>query len=124
MSEFYTIYLTIVTEDQDKKINAERTAEDIQRELGAGWEIQNIDIYQKFEHAFKIEFKASNIDGPPESINHLAITLTDRLVSPWLLYFDKDAQLLELIFNKHENTRTERSEFKVIKWAHLQIVRQ
>lgn len=124
MSECYSIYLTIVTEDQDNKIHAERTAEDIQRELGAGWEIQHIDIYQKFEHAFKIEFKASNIDGRPESINHLAVTLADRLVSPWTLYFDKDAQLLELIFNKHENSRTERSEFKVIKWAHLQIVRQ
>jgi hypothetical protein len=121
MDEFKNLMLTIVTENQNQKINAEKLAVLLQIELGKGWEIQNIEEYSKFENSFKIELKA-NIKGLHYyELNHLAISLADKLVSPWLVYFDNDDNSIELIFNKDQNTRSRRTEFDVIKWGQLQI---
>jgi hypothetical protein len=123
MSELQNICLTIVTENQTQKIKAEKLSELLQNELGDNWEILNIDKYDKFENSYKIELKKTIIESQQDKINHLAIILTDKLVSPWLLYFDKDENCIELIYNKDENTRIRQSEFNVIKWAHLQITK-
>jgi hypothetical protein len=121
MDELKNLLLTIVTENQNQKINAEKLAVLLQIELGKGWEIQNIEEYSKFENSFKIELKA-NIKGLHYyELNHLAISLADKLVSPWLVYFDNDDNSIELIFNKDQNTRSRRTEFDVIKWGQLQI---
>jgi hypothetical protein len=121
MRELKNLLLTIVTENQNQKIRAEELAVLLQIELGKSWEIQNIEEYSKFENSFKIELK-TNIKGLHYyELNHLAISLADKLVSPWLVYFDNEDNSIELIFNKDQNTRSRRTEFDVIKWGQLQI---
>ena len=123
MSEVQNIYLTIITENQTQKIKAEKLSEIIKSELGDDWKILTIDKYYKFENSYKIEFEKTVIEYQQDRINNLAISLTDKLVSPWLLYFDKEENSIELIYNKNESTRDRKTEFNVIKWGHLQIMK-
>ncbi len=123
MSEVQNIYLTIITENQTQKIKAEKLSELIKNELGYDWKILTIDKYDKFENSYKIEFKKTVVEYHQDRINGLAISLTDKLVSPWLLYFDKKENIIELIYNKNENTHDRKIEFNVIKWGHLQIMK-
>lgn len=124
MSKLQIIFLTIVTENQTQKIKAEKLSELLQSELGTDWEILTIEKYHKFDNSYKIEFKKTLIENNTDKINHLAINLTDKLLSPWLLYYDKDESYIELIYNKDENARIRKSDFDVIKWGHLQITKQ
>jgi len=123
MSKLQNIYLTIVTENQTEKIKAEKLSELIKSELGDDWKILTIDKFDKFENSYKIDFEKTVNENHQDRINHLAISLTDKLVSPWLLYFDKLENSIELIYNKNENTRNRKIEFNVIKWGHLQITK-
>ena len=123
MNKIQNISLSIVTENQTQKIKAEKLSELIKRELGDDWKILTIDKYDKFENSFKIEFEKTIIENQQEIINHLAISLTDKLVSPWLLYFEKEENSIELIYNKNESNRNRKTEFNVIKWGHLQITK-
>lgn len=123
MNELQYVFLTIVTENQTKKIKAEKLSELIKKELGDGWKILNIDKYDKLEKSYKIEFKKSVSENNKDRINNLAISLTDKLVSPWLLYYDKEENNIELIYNKNENTLHRKIEFNVIKWGQLQITK-
>ncbi|KQR91121.1 hypothetical protein ASG01_14665 [Chryseobacterium sp. Leaf180] len=124
MSELKNIFLTIVTENQTKKIKAEKLSELLQSELGNDWEILTIEKYHKFDNSYKIELKTTLIENRTDKVNHLAISLTDKLLSPWLLYYDKDESFIELIYNKDENAKIRKIEFNVIKWGHLQITKQ
>ena len=123
MSEVQNIYLTIITENQTQKIKAEKLSEIIKSELGDDWKILTIDKCYKFENSYKIEFEKTVFEYHQDRINNLAISLTDKLVSPWLLYFDKEENSIELIYNKNESTRDRKTEFNVIKWGHLQIMK-
>jgi hypothetical protein len=96
----------------------------IQSELGNDWDILTIEKYHKYDNSYKIEFKKTFIENHPDKINHLAISLTDKLLSPWLLYYDKDERYIELVYNKYENARIRKIDFDVIKWGHLQITKQ
>lgn len=117
-----TIFITLVTENQSQKEKGEELAKLIQNELGEKWAIIKIETYYKFENSYKIEFK-SIFDGISQSeLNNLSIYLTDKLVSPWVVYFDDTVKSIELIFNKDKNTREKKPEFKAIRWGHLQIV--
>lgn len=124
MSELQNLNLTIVTENQTQKTKAEKLSELIKSELGDGWKILNIAKYDKFENSYKIEFEKTAIEFQKDRINSYAISITDKLVSPWLLYFDKEENSIELIFNKNDNTRNRKIEFNVIKWGHLQITKK
>ncbi len=123
MSEVQNIYLTIITENQPQKIKAEKLSEIIKSELGDDWKILTIDKYAKFENSYKLEFEKTVIEYHQDRINNLAISLTDKLVSPWLLYFDKEENSIELIYNKNESTRDRKTEYNVIKWGHLQMTK-
>lgn len=124
MSELQNIFLTIVTENQTKKIKAEKLSELLQSELGNDWEILTIEKYHKFDNSYKIELKKTLIENRTDKVNHLAISLTDKLLSPWLLYYNKDERFIELIYNKDENAKIRKIKFNVIKWGHLQITKQ
>ena len=123
MSEVQNIYLTIITENQAQKIKAEKLSDIIKSELGDDWTIVTIDKYDKFENSYKLEFERTVIEYHQDRINNLAISLTDKLASPWLLYFDKEENSIELIYNKNESTRDRKTEFNVIKWGHLQMTK-
>lgn len=121
MNEKKNILLTIVTENQTQKIEAERLSELLKNELGEDWKVLNIEDYYKFENSYKIELKKSFEEGKQNELNLIGISLADKLVSPWLVYFDKDENTIELIYNKNENTRNRKIEFKVIKWGQLLV---
>ena len=123
MSELQKFYLTNLTENQAKKMEADKLSESIKDELSDDWIISAIHQYDKFENSYKIEFEYTLIENNPASINHLAISLTDKIVSPWLLYFYDEDNRIELIYNKNTNSRNRKAEFDVIKWGHLQITK-
>ena len=111
----------MITENQTQKIKAIKLAELLQNKLGKEWEVLATEKYDKFENAYKIELKRAVLEKEQSELNHLAISLTDRLVSPWLVYFDRDQNSIELIYNNNEHTRKRSVEFQVIKWAQLII---
>jgi hypothetical protein len=117
-----TILLTIISENQMHKPIAEAFAGFIQKELGKGWELTNISKYHKFDNSFAIEFRYKLSVMGQNEINMLAISLTDKLVSPWLLYFNNDDNSIELVYNKSDTTQKKNSQFEAIKWGHLQMV--
>jgi len=123
MNKSQNIYLTIVTESQTSEMKAKKLSELLQTELGDNWEIITIAKYHKFESAYKIELKTIIVGNHQERINHYAISLADKLASPWLIYFDKDDNSIELIFNKNKNSRFGKSDFDMIKWGHFQITK-
>lgn len=113
--------LTLITENQTQKIKAEKFCDVVINELGEGWGIVTINKYNKFENSFKIEITTSFTENHKTDINNLALSLTDKLVSPWLVYYDKVENNIELVYNKDENTRKRKKEFNAIKWGNLQI---
>lgn len=117
-----SIFLTIITENQVHKTKAEKLSEILENELEKGWLIFSIDSYDKFENSYKIEFRKSFIDKTNEELNLSIISTADRIASPWLVYFDRNQNTIELIFNKGENNRIRRKEFNVIQWGQINIV--
>jgi IS30 family transposase len=113
--------LTIITESQTQRDMATQLAETIRIELDSGWEIENVSLYTKFEDSYKIELKGIYRGFEQGELNTLAIRLTDKMVSPWVVYYDEDTNSLELIYNKSPHSRDRRQVFKVIKWGHLQM---
>jgi hypothetical protein len=113
--------LTIITEGQADRDMALQLAETIRIELEAGWEIENVSLYTKFEHSYKLELKRVCRGYQQDELNVLAIRLTDKMVAPWEVYYDEDTNSLELIYNKSPHSRDRRQAFRVVKWGHLQM---
>lgn len=122
MNEMKYILLTIITEGQSQMIKAEKLSKALKNELGEGWEILTIENYYKFEASYKIEFKKLFIEKGKEEIGLSLISISDRIASPWLVYYDKAQNTFELIFNKKEDNQIRKIEFNVIKWGQFQIV--
>ena len=123
MNDLNCILLTIVTHNQTQKTKAEILAEIIQIELGNDWSIKSVDKYYKFENSFKIELQYDISKVQQNEVNNLTLSFTDKIVSPWLVYLDKNENILELIYNEAEHSLIRKAEFNVIKWGHLQIVK-
>ena len=117
------ISITIVTEDQSQKADADQLAHLLLNALGESWEIISVQKYHKFDNSFKLELMRSFSGIRSEELNLLGISIADNIVSPWLVYFDKDENSIELIYNKDKNTLRRREEFNDIRWAQLQIIR-
>ncbi len=112
------VILEFVTKNQKSKEKAERIATLLTKTL----EIESSVIvtkYDKFENAFKItyEFYIEN----KINFTHTMIELTNRICSPWLVYFHRDLDEIELIFNQTDFSRIGNKEFHVINWARLYI---
>jgi|GEM_PF-1047709 len=121
MNELKSLSLTLVTENQEENEMAVELGDMIRNELGEGWKIERIAKYPKFLNSRKIEFVKDFGNISFDALNILAIQLTDKLVSPWLLYFDDDENSIELIYNKQENAKNRNPEYLAIKWGHLQM---
>ncbi len=115
-----TMLLTIITKDQSLLSQAEHTAESIRSVLGSDWKVVNIEPYHKFEHSFMLSFESPIQNDDRERINNLGLILTDRIVSPWLAYYDSDANTLELIFNNDANTKGRTIDHSVLRWGQWQ----
>ena len=117
------ISITIVTEDQSQKAAAEKLADLLLTELGGSWEIISVEKYHKFDNSFKLELIRTFSGIKSEELNLLAIRIADSIASPWLVYFDKDENSIELIYNKDKNSLLRREEFNNIRWGQLQVLR-
>lgn len=116
MSRSNITYLTIVTENQSLKVKAERLAQLLQVEFGEICSLKKIEKYSKFDNSYKIELEFSFAAN--ENLILSGISLTDKIASPWTIYFDRGENTVELIFNKNSHTQFRKIEFNVIIWGH------
>lgn len=123
MNTSQSISLTIVTADQSQKAAAEKLADLLLTELEGSWKIISVEKYHKFDNSFKLELKRTFYGIQSEELNMSGIRIADKIVSPWLVYFDKDENSIELIYNKDKNSLLRREEFNGIRWAQLQVLR-
>jgi len=109
--------LTIITKNQKNVDKAKKLAKLIDSTLGDDLTYE-INKYNKFSDSFKIEFsgKVKN-----ESLISQAVELTDRLSSPWLIYYDRNEDTANLIFNKSDHSNFRKPEFNVIEWSSFEI---
>jgi hypothetical protein len=112
-------HLTLVTENQAQKRLAEELASCLRTEFGECCTLHSIEEYTKFENAFKIELEL-RLDIRENFILQ-GIALTDKIVSPWAIYFDSEDNNAELIFNKDGNSRFRKKAFAAIRWGHWRI---
>jgi hypothetical protein len=118
----YRVFLTIVTESLQSGNEAELLGEAVLSALDNGWTQFSIQPYNKFSNSYKIEFELFVGDKEPYRLNNWAIATTNRLCAPWLVYYDDDTEMIELIFNKSENSKFGIPELASIRWAHCQAV--
>ena len=88
----------------------------IQSVLGKDFIITKIEPYHKFEHSFSIHIEHSSKNNDIES----GIVITDKIASPWLVYYDADQHSIELIFNKQSSSKFTDPLFEAILWGHWQ----
>jgi hypothetical protein len=115
-----TACLTIVTESIEGQLAAEKLASLLCDNLGKGWMVQHAEPYHKFENSYKIEMACALEPGTQAILE--GIRITDNIASPWMVYYDNDADTVELILNQGSQTQYRNRHFECILWAHWQVV--
>jgi len=121
MNEIKKACLTFITINQKELNEASNLAKLIRNELGVDWQISSIEFYYKFEQSFKIDLDFIIKEEDIRIINNWGIYVTDKIVSPWLVYYDDTENKIELIFNANQNSKIKHKEFNILKWGHFQI---
>ena len=114
-----TAFLTLVTESLEAPLHAAQLGGQLCSTLGTGWVVQSVEPYPKFEASYKIDL-ACTLEHNVHAILE-GIRLTDKIASPWSVYYDDEADTAELIFNKTGHTQYRHPAFEVIRWAHWQV---
>ena len=79
--------------------------------------------YTKIPNAYKLEyFSVIDENVSAEKVLYQMNVIAGVLAMPWLVYFDKQGNNTEMIFNKTENTYLAHENFSNIIWAHLQLI--
>ncbi|MFN8236806.1 MAG: hypothetical protein U0T77_01430 [Chitinophagales bacterium] len=82
-------------------------------------------VYEKFEDCYKLEFEIL-AENPAmydrEKWMYRLLLVSEAIARPWLIYFDRDSDSTELIFNRTGQTKVAIPAFEVIRWAHLQFI--
>ena len=112
------IYLIIITENQDTEIKAEKLGEKILN-YEKNCKLISIEKYHTLENSFKLEFEISIYSENINLINEV-LAYSNKIVTPWLIYYNEENQSVELIFNKSKFSKFRKNEFNVINW--MQIV--
>jgi len=81
--------------------------------------LPEITKYEKFSNSYKLTFpvKVDEIDFIREMI-----LLTDKICSPWAVYYDSIDAQMEMIFNRDGNSRFGKVEFNIVRWGNLKIL--
>jgi len=111
------ICLTIITENQNGKIKAEKLSNYIQN-CNEGIELISIDKYIKNKNSFQLEFEIL-IDSEKNNFINEILSKANKIVMPWLIYCYENNTNFELIFKKDELSRFRKDEFNVIKWMQI-----
>lgn len=109
--------LTIITENQKKRVKADKIADLIKLDLKIESDPE-IMKYEKFSDSYKLEF-VGKFNSESDFIAE-AIELTDRLASPWIVQYERNTGEIGLIFNKTADCRYGKTEFNVLRWAHFE----
>ncbi|MFL9834543.1 hypothetical protein [Chryseobacterium terrae] len=112
------IYLTIITENQDTKIKAEKLSEKLLN-YEKNCKLISIEKYYKLENSFKLEFEISIYTENINLVNEV-LAYSNKIVKPWLIYYNEENKSVELIFNKSKLSRFRKNEFNVINWMQIQ----
>jgi len=110
--------LTIITENQNRPEKARKFSELINGGLNSSCEFK-ISKYEKLKDSYKIEF-IGEIKQKSNSISE-SVELTDRICSPWIMWFNRTQNEIELIFNKTDKSVFRKNEFNTINWASFEI---
>src|SRR5690606_18825394 len=105
------------TENQTQPNKADKVADLVKKDLGIHSDPE-IRKYEKFKDSYKIEF-LGKFSSDSNFISE-AVELTDRIASPWIVQFDRTTGEIGLIFNKTADSRYERKDFNVVRWANLE----
>lgn len=114
------IRLTIITRNQKSKDKADQLSDLIISTIGIDLN-PIIEKYYKFEDSFKIIFEFADFKPNDSDRIHSLIEITDRICSPWLIYYNRDEDSTELIFDKTDSSKFRKNEYNVINWASLQM---
>ncbi len=112
--------LTIITQNQKSKDKAVQLSNLISSSIGIDLN-PIIEKYYKFDDSFKIIFEFADYKPNDSDKIHGLIELTDRICSPWIVYYNRDEDSIELIFSKADSSKFKKNEYNVIKWASLQM---
>jgi hypothetical protein len=108
--------LRIITQNQNKKEKAQKTADSICKKLGSVKTVE-IDKYDKFDNSYRIELCGELLED--ENSIYQSIELTSRLCSPWIVTLKKDEKEVELIFNENQTSKFTEPTLNTISWAYF-----
>lgn len=112
------IHLTIITENQNSKIKAEKLSHQLQN-CDENFNLISIEKYFKNENSFQLEFEIS-LDSRKNNFINEIFSYANKIVMPWLIDYNESNKNVELIFKKDEFSRFRKNEFNVISWMHIQ----
>ncbi|VXB49615.1 conserved hypothetical protein [Flavobacterium sp. 9AF] len=110
--------LIVITRNQKNKDKAQKLSELILSTLSID-SLSQIDKYPKFDDSFKITIVFTC--NPTNNLIHQMIEIADKLLSPWITFYDRTTNSVNLIYNKTDFTQKRRNEFDVVEWAELKI---
>jgi hypothetical protein len=118
-----SISITIIADNISKAVDIDLLKEKLSAILPEETIHQSTNAYTKFHDAYKMEF-AVPVAGHPDKEKRLYLmaSLAESIARPWLLYFDKEGDNTELIFNRDEHTQLTQAAFHPIRWAHIQLI--
>lgn len=110
-----TLHLSLITSNQKSKEKAFGVSKAV-CELLPNVSDNSISKYVKFENSYKLTF-----DFQLEEVNltEEMIKLSDKICSPWTVYYDRSEKEVELLFNQSKNTTFRKVEFNTIRWGQL-----
>lgn len=109
------LHLSLITSNQKKKERAFGVSEAVCEFLPNVTD-SSVSKYEKFENSYKL-----TIEFPLEEANLIEemIKLSDRICSPWEVYYNRSENDIELLFNRSENSIFRKVEFNTIRWGQL-----
>ena len=110
--------LTLITENQKSIDKSKKFAELICKILNCqnGYKVSK---YEKLDNSFRIEI-IEKLENEINSIEQ-SVELTDRICTPWTVTYQRNENLVELMFNKSDFSSFRRNEFNVLSWAQFEI---
>ena len=118
-----SIGLSVVVKDIQEKSEVDLMVKNLLNVFPKQTTFDSYQEYPKFENAYKIEFSSEIQKGSSkEMLIYQMLEIANSIASPWFIYFDKDGDNTELIFNKDMNTQFTDKSFSKIFWAQIQLI--
>ena len=118
-----SISLSVVVKDIQEKSEIDLVIKNLLNIFPKQTIFDSYKEYPKFENSYKIEFSSEiQKDSSKEILVYQMLEIANTIASPWFIYFDKDGDNTELIFNKDVNTQFTDKLFSKIFWSQIQLI--